>query len=111
MSRRVNLGVWEKLAKLIYVLLALSGVIGVALWYMPLMKRNHEVRKELKALEARIRLENSAIQELRIALDAVKNDTNTVERLARERLGYAKEGESVIRFQQADPVINVMTSD
>jgi cell division protein FtsB len=36
---------------------------------------------------------------LKASIDAMQNDPKTVERLARERLGWAKPGEVVVRFQ------------
>jgi cell division protein FtsB len=39
-----------------------------------------------------------------MAQDALQHDPKAVERLARERLGYAKPGETVIRFEA--PITN-----
>ena len=36
---------------------------------------------------------------MKAAINALQKDPKTVERLARERLGYAKPGETVIRFE------------
>ena len=41
---------------------------------------------------------------LKAAYDALRYDPKAVERLARERLGYARTGETVIRFEA--PVTN-----
>jgi cell division protein FtsB len=38
---------------------------------------------------------------LSAAVEALSNDPKAIERLAREKLGYAKPGETVIRFEEA----------
>ena len=38
-------------------------------------------------------------KQLTAALEAMNNDPKAVERLAREKLGYAKPGETVIKFE------------
>jgi cell division protein FtsB len=38
---------------------------------------------------------------LKASIDALRNDPKAVERLAREQLGYAKPGETVVRFEPA----------
>jgi cell division protein FtsB len=37
---------------------------------------------------------------LSAAIESMNNDPKAVERLAREKLGYAKPGETVIRFEE-----------
>ena len=39
-------------------------------------------------------------KQLRTAIDALRYDPKAVERLAREKFGYAKPGETVIRFEE-----------
>ena len=53
----VNLGIWDKLAKLTILLLFLLGLVGVALWYLPLIKQNERMRQQLLQNEARIKVE------------------------------------------------------
>ena len=38
----------------------------------------------------------------KVAIDALRNDPETVERYAREKLGLARPGETVIRFEEPD---------
>jgi hypothetical protein len=53
----VNLGIWDKLAKLTIFLLFLLGVVGVGLWYFPLIKQNERMRQQLLQNETRPSLE------------------------------------------------------
>ena len=55
------------------------------------------MREEKLALDVSIEKENETARKLDAALRALQNPT-TVERLARERLSYAKPGEDVIHF-------------
>ncbi len=95
----VNLGIWDKLAKLTIFLLFLLGLFGVALWYLPLIKQNERMRQQLLQNEARIKVEEERYRVLRIATDAARNNPKTIERMARANLGYAKPGEIVVRFE------------
>ncbi len=96
----VNLGIWDKLAKLTIFLLFLLGVVGVALWYLPLIKQNERMRQQLLQNETKIRAEEERYRFLRIANEAARNNPKTIERMARANLGYAKPGEIVVRFEE-----------
>jgi len=96
----VNLGIWDKLTKLIVLLLLLAALLGIALWYFPLIRHNERLRKEILALEAEIRKEEENQKRLKASIDAL-GDPRTVERLAREKLSYAKPGETIIRFESS----------
>ena len=99
----VNLGIWDKLAKLTIFLLFLLGVFGVALWYLPLIKQNERMRQQLLQTETRIKAEEERYRLLRIATEAARSNPKTIERLARANLGYAKPGEIVVRFEEPSP--------
>lgn len=96
----VNLGIWDKLAKLTILLLFLLGLVGVALWYLPLIKQNERMRQQLLQNEARIKIEEERHRLLRVATEAARSNPKTVERMARANLGYAKPGETVVRFEE-----------
>ncbi len=97
----VDLGIWGKLTRGVIFLLFLAGLLGVAVWYLPLIKQNERMRKQILYLDTRIQKEDETARQLRASIDALRSDPKAVERLARERLGYAKAGETVIRFDEA----------
>jgi cell division protein FtsB len=101
----VDLGIWDKLTRVVIFLLFVAGVLGVAVWYLPLIKQNERMRKEILRLDSQIQKEEANGKQLKNSIDALRNDPKAVERLARERLGYAKPGETVIRFDEP-PVTN-----
>ncbi len=95
----VNLGVWDKLSRLMVVLLFLAGLIGVFFWYLPLIEKNQRFRRQLFELDTQIQTQEKYARQLRASMDAVQNDPRTLERLAREKLGWARTNETIIRFQ------------
>src|SRR5206468_11439498 len=98
---KVNLGIWDKLTKAVIFLLFVAGLLGVFIWYLPLIRQNQRYRKEILALDAKIQEQDKSSRHLKASIDAVQNDPRTLERLAREKLGYARTNETVIRFQAA----------
>src|ERR1041385_4458954 len=97
----VGLGIWNKLTKLVILLLIIAGLLGIAGWYLPLIHQNERMRKEVQRLEAPTRKELETQKPLNSSISALRNDPKTVERLTREQLGYAKPGETVVRFEPA----------
>ncbi len=95
----VAISIWDKLTRVVIFLLFLAGLLGVAVWYLPLIRYNERLRKEILRLDGQIQKEEEAGKQLRVSIDALRHDSKAVERLARERLGYAKPGEIVIRFE------------
>ncbi len=95
----VGLNIWDYLTRLVIFLLFIAGLLGVAIWYLPLIKENERYRKEILREEAMIQKEEETSRKLRNAIEALSRDPKAFERLARERLGYAKPGETVIRFE------------
>jgi cell division protein FtsB len=97
MNAETNL--WDKLTGVVIFLLFIAGLLGVAVWYLPLIHQNERLRKEILRLDAKIEKERETGKQLQNAIDALKHDPKAIERLMRERLGYAKPGETVIRFE------------
>jgi len=97
---KVNLGIWDKLTPVVIFLLFIAIIMLVGMWYLPRIQQNQRMRKEILRLETLIRKEEETLRQLRSSADALLYDTKTVERLARERLGYARPGEIIIRFEE-----------
>ena len=96
----VDLGIWDKLPRVIIGLLFLAALLGVILWYRPLVYQNEQWRKRALELDNEIKRELKTRERLKAAITSMQ-DSRTVERLARERLGYAKTNETVIRLEPA----------
>src|SRR6266480_6949026 len=98
---KVNLGIWQTLTRAVIFLLFVAGLLSVFFWYLPLIQQNQRYRKEILAMDVKIREQERLSRQLKASIDAVQNDPRTLERLVREKLGYARTNESVIRFQAA----------
>ncbi len=94
----VDLGIWGKLSRVIVFLLLLAALAGVAIWYLPLIEQKQRWEKQKLRLENQIQQEEELAKQMKAAIKALQEDPKTVERLARERLGYARTNETVIRF-------------
>ena len=94
-----GVSIWDKLTRFVVFLLFLAGLMAVAIWYHPLIQTNERMRKTIFALDTRIQKEEESAKRLRLQIDALAHDPKAVERLVRERLGYARPGETVIRFE------------
>lgn len=103
----ITLSIWDKLTRVVIFLLFIAGLLLVALWYLPLIKKNERMRQEIQRLYAQIQKEEEAGKQLRNAIEALRRDPKAVERLARERFGYAKPGEIVIRFEEPPPTNSI----
>jgi cell division protein FtsB len=95
----VDLGIWEKLRRLVVFLLFVAGVLGIVVWYLPLIRQNERVRQEIMRKTVQVRLEEERGRQLETAIRALKTDPRALERLAREKLGYVKPGETRIQFE------------
>lgn len=98
-SMNVDLGIWQKLSRLMAVLIFLAAVLAVVVWYIPLFQQNERMRKEIQTLQGQIRREETAGRHLENQIKALREDPKTLERMAREKLGYAKSNETVLYFE------------
>jgi len=96
----VDLGIWGKLSRVVVFLLCIAGLLAVALWYLPLIQQNERFRKVVLQLDTQIAKVDENNRQLKSSIEALKHDPKAVERLARERLGYAKPGETMIHFEE-----------
>lgn len=98
--------IWDKLTRVVLWLLLVAVVMGIGLWYWPVIKENERMRKDKLELDGKIAKESETAKKLDASIRAMQ-DPKTIERLARERLSYAKPGENVVHFDP--PVTNVVT--
>jgi cell division protein FtsB len=101
MSMNVDLGIWGKLTRVVIALLviALLGIIWQ--WYLPLIKQNERMRRTTLSLDDKIHNEEATNKLYKNSIDTLRYDTNAIERLAREKLRYAKPGETVVVFESS----------
>ncbi len=95
---RPDLGLWDKLTRAVLWLLCATSAVGLVVMFTPLLRQKERLHKELIRLDSQIDKVQQENKQLEAALKALSRDPKAVERLAREKLGYAKPGETVIRF-------------
>jgi cell division protein FtsB len=99
LRKDVDLGIWPRLSQLTIALLIAAMLIAVGFWYLPLYQQNERMRRRMLELEAKIAQETDRHTQLEARIRSLREDPKTVERVAREKLGYAKPGETVIYFE------------
>ena len=95
----VDLGIWSKLTQAVIALVTVALLILIGMTYVPLIHQNERMRREVLRLDTELQQQEAASRQLRADIDALRNDPATVTRLAREKLGYAKADETIIRFE------------
>jgi len=100
----VDLGIWSKLTKVVVGLVVLAVLLLIGMCYLPLIQQNERMRTDIYRLDAQLQKEEEKSKQLKAEIDALRNDPKTVERLTREKLGYARPDETVVRFEV--PVTN-----
>ncbi len=95
--------IWNKLTRVVIFLLVLAVLLSIGRWYLPLIQENARKRKAIEQLEAEVQQEKETKKKLEAEIEALR-DPKVLERLIREKLLYAKPGETVIRFEE--PITN-----
>ncbi len=101
----VNLGIWSALTKIVVGLVVLAVLLLIGMCYLPLIHQNERMQTENLRLQRELEKESEKSRQLQAQIDALRNDPKTIERLMREKLGYAKPDETVVRFE--NPATNL----
>ena len=105
---KVDLGIWSRLTQAVVALVAIAVLLLIGMTYLPLIDKNEQFRRRIDRLDAELEKQKQQAKQLQAEFDALRSDPKTVERLAREKLGYAKTNETVIRFEtpMTNPLIH-----
>lgn len=95
----VNLGIWSKLTNVVVALVVLAVVLLIGTCYLPVIEERARMEGQIEKLQGQVQTEEQKTKELQSEIDALQTDPKTVERLTREKLGYAKPDETVIYFE------------
>lgn len=101
----VDLGIWSKLTKIVVGLLLVAGLMILALWYLPLIRQNERLRRQVIQLDEEIQKQEAVARQTRESIDSMR-DPKVVERLARQNMGLARPDETVVIFES--PATNVV---
>lgn len=95
----VDLGIWSKLTKVVVGLVVLAVLLLIGMCYLPVIRQNEQMRRQILSDQKQIEAGEERERKLKAEVDALLHDQKTVERLTREKLGYAKPDETVVRFE------------
>jgi cell division protein DivIC len=98
----VNLGIWSRLTSIVLVLVVAAVLLLIGTCYLPVIRENERMETQILKLETQVQAEEEKSKNLQSQIDALQNDPKTVERLTREKLGYAKPDETVIYFENTN---------
>lgn len=91
--------VWDRLSYAVIALLVVGFLATMGLLYVSLIPTENQLRKHIYSLDVKLQQQKRLERQLQAALESVEKDSNTVERLARERLGWGRPNETVFRFE------------
>ncbi len=97
----VNLGIWSVLTKVAAGLVIVALLLLIGMNFCRCLQQNERMRADIMRLQTQLQIEEAKSKQLQAQIDELRNDPNAVERLAREKLGYARPGETVIHFEPA----------
>ena len=96
---KVDIGIWGTLTRIVIGLLVIALLGFIWQCYLPVIKQNERMRRTTLSLDSKIQAEEATQKLYKASIDTLRYDTNAVERLAREKLRYAKSNETVIVFE------------
>ena len=91
--------IWDLLTKFVLFLLFVAAGVGIFFWYLPVIQQIQRMHRDILTKENEIRAEERIKKSLKQQTDALLNDPRTLERLARERLVYARTNETIFVFE------------
>jgi len=97
--------IWSRLTRVVFGLVLAASALLVGLWYLPLINQNKAMREQRYRLAADVRNEEAKEHQKRAMIESLRSDPKAIERLAREQLGLAKPGETVIHFESDLPSV------
>lgn len=81
------------------LLIAVAVIVAGIVTSLPLWREKAVQKRRLLQLQEEYRQEQSRTRELSEKITAVKTDPRTVERLAREKFGLGRSGETIFKFR------------
>lgn len=99
---KVDTGIWGKLTQLVIALVVIAVLLLIGYTYLPLIQQNERMRADILKLDNQLQQQQEISRQLQTEINNLRNDPKTVERLAREKLGYAKPDETVVHFDSTN---------
>lgn len=87
-----------------YVFLALVGalLLAGAVVLLPAHREYREATKDLMEVDEELARQEEQILRIRREINSLKSDPRAIERVAREKFGYCKDGEKIYHFDDPE---------
>jgi cell division protein FtsB len=91
--------VWQRLNRILLVLLVIAIWLGIVTLFVPPYKRLTKSRSEIDQLQAQVNEQKGLLARQTRQVYLLRTDATYLETIARDRLGLMKEGETVFRLE------------
>ena len=95
--------VWQRLNRVLKVLLFLAFWLVVVSLFVPPYKKLQQSRGEIDNLQAQVNEQKMLLARQTREVTLLKTDATYLETIARDRLDLMKEGETIFRLEQSQP--------
>lgn len=92
--------------RLISLLVAVVVVLTGIFTSLPLLRQKAAQKRAFLQLQEDVRVEQLRAKELSDKIQSVRSDRKTVERLAREKFGLGRSGETIFKFRPDLPPVS-----
>jgi len=91
--------VWQRLNRILRVLLVLAIWLVIVSLFVPPYKKLMQSRAELDQLQQQVNAQQSLLSRQNREINLLKTDATYLETIARDRLDLMKEGETIFRLE------------
>ena len=92
--------VWQRLNRILRVLLVLALVLVIVSLFLPQAKKLRQSRAEIDRLQGQVTEQKILLARQTREVNLLKTDPTYLETMARDRLDLMKEGETIFRLEQ-----------
>jgi cell division protein FtsB len=93
--------VWQRLNRVLRVLLFVAALLVIISLFVPPYKRMSQSRAEIDNLQAQVNEQKTLLARQTREVNLLKTDATYLETIARDRLDLMKEGETIFRLEPA----------
>ena len=95
--------VWQRLNRILKVLIVLAVWLVIISLFAPPYKRLNQGHREIDALQAQVNEQKGLLARQTREVNLLKTDPSYLETIARDRLDLMKDGETVFRLEPVQP--------
>jgi len=95
--------IWQRLNRILKVLLVLAAWLIIVSLFAPPYRRLSQGHRELDNLQAQVNEQKALVAHQTREVTLLKTDATYLETIARDRLDLMKDGETIFRLEPAQP--------